>query len=1178
MNKAVVRRWLRASLMTTLALGLAVPLALGQAHQGLGGSGGQGAGSFGPFDAEFPAGGDGIAKPKLDEKQSPGTPVPANTPFTLHGWVQGETAAAKGRTLLGGFATADGKAPAWFLALADGKPALLAGDTLVSGGKALAAGQWVFLAASFDGGKVRLYVDGREVASGAARTPAALAQIQLAPRRSRSAPFVPADATPFAGRLAGFSALPRALSADEVKGLTGAKPVVDLTNFESGAPTWPVQVRQMYGQVAPQDPWTRPKAKTGFSTPVAKPLVETPALAPKSAGEWVLGAWRLVEAPRVAAGAAALSQPGFDAKSWYGATVPGTVLTTLVDRGVYPDPDYGLNNLAIPESLNKQDYWYRTEFTVPADQAGKRLQLVLNGVNYQAEVWLNGQKLGAMKGAFIRGRFDVTGVAKPGQPNALAIRVSPPPRPGLPHEESLTSAVGENGGIMALDGPTFVASEGWDWIPSVRDRNTGLWRDVTLRATGDLRLGDTQIITSLPRNDGSQADLTVTVPMWNLSGKAINATVTASFDGITVTKQASIPAGGGAVTLSPAEFPQLSVKNPKLWWPNGYGEPALHDMTVSVAADGQSSDSRDIRFGMREVTYELSLMDQNGALRRVEVDLTEAKARGEKIIDVSHEGIRKVPDGWAASLYPGAENSPAVKPVDAADLSPHLVIKVNGVRIAARGGNWGTDDWRKRVAKDRLEPYFRLHRDAHVNVIRNWVGQNTEEEFFELADEYGLMVLNDFWASTQDYQLEPQDVPLFMANAADTVRRYRHHPSIVLWFGRNEGVPQPILNEALAEMIRTEDGTRHYTGSSNRVNLAGSGPYNYREPDTYFTEHAQGFSVELGTPSFPTVEALKAAMPETELWPISDSWAYHDWHQTGNGATQTFMDAMAIKFGPATSLEDFERKAQMLNYEGYRAIFEGMNAGLWTRHSGRMLWMTQPAWPSTMWQILTHDYDTHGAFYGVKKASEPVHAQLDLPDHRITLVNNSQMPRQGLRLTTRVRSLAGLALSDRTDKVDIAAGIAIHPFTLDLKGPLAAEKLVLVSLELTDGAGAVLSRNDYWVAADAPSHQRLNELPATPVALSAKGKVGGNGEVAWDVSLTNQGTSPALLAKLTPQKADGSRILPAYISDNYVTLLPGETRQVTVTYPADAAGSGTPKVAVRGWNVQPASTSVTITP
>ncbi|MFV3076021.1 glycosyl hydrolase 2 galactose-binding domain-containing protein [Niveispirillum fermenti] len=1157
---------------------MSAPLALGQAHQGLGGAGGLGPGGFGPYDVEFPAGGDGLAKPVRDDRAPAPAPVAAGTPFTLYGWVQADEV-GRGRSLLGGFATADGTAPAYFLMLENGRPALLAGDRVISGGRALSPGQWVFLAASFDGTRARLHVDGREVGSGAAATPDALAQFMLAPRRSLTAAFVAGDAVPFAGRLAGFSAVPRALAPADLRAFADIRPVRDLTNFESGAPTWPVQVRQMYGQIAPQDPWTRPRSRTPFSAPVAKPLVATPALAPKAPGEWVLGAWKLVEAPKITAHGAAVSQPGFDAASWHAATVPGTVLTTLVDRGVYPDPDYGLNNLAIPESLNKQDYWYRTEFTVPSDQAGKHLQLSLNGVNYQAEVWLNGHRLGEMKGAFIRGRFDVTGLARPGQPNALAIRISPPPHPGLPHEESLTSGVGENGGMMALDGPTFVAAEGWDWIPSVRDRNTGLWRDVTLTATGDLRLGDTRIVTALPRPDNSVADISVTVPVENLTDRTVSASITASFNGITVTKQAAIAPGGGTIALTPAEFPQLAIRNPALWWPNGYGEPALHRMQVAVTADGRPSDRREIRFGIRQVTYELSLMDKQGRLRRVEVDLTEAKARGERIIDVAHEALRRVPDGWAASLYPGAENSPAVTPADAAELSPHMVIKVNGVRIAARGGNWGMDDWRKRVEKDRLEPYFRLHRDAHVNIIRNWVGQNTQEEFFELADEYGLMVMNDFWASTQDYQLEPQDVPLFMANAADTVKRYRNHPSIVLWFGRNEGVPQPILNEALADMIFDLDGTRHFTGSSNRVNLAGSGPYNYREPDSYFTEHARGFSVELGLPSFPTLEAFKAAVPESEHWPISDTWAYHDWHQGGNGDVATFMQALATKFGPATSLEDFERKAQMLNYEGYRAIFEGFNAGLWTRHSGRMLWMTQPARPSTMWQILSHDYDTHGAFYGFKKASEPVHAQLDLPDHRITLVNNTQVPRTGLTLETRVQPVGATAWPVRsTEGIDIPAGGVVHPFTLDLGEGLARDRLLLVALELKDGAGTVLSRNDYWVAADAPAHQRLNELPPMAVSLSAQGRVDGKGEVVLDVTLSNPGGSPALMAKLTPRKADGSRILPVYVSDNYLTLLPGETRQVQVTYPAAAGGTGAPSLGLRGWNIQPTSVTVTIQP
>ena len=147
---------------------------------------------------------------------------------------------------------------------------------------------------------------------------------------------------------------------------------------------------------------------------------------------------------------------------------------------------------------------------------------------------------------------------------------------------------------------------------------------------------------------------------------------------------------------------------------------------------------------------------------------------------------------WVQTLEPGAADSPSVRPVEGGWPGTDLVIKVNGVRIAARGGNWGMDDSRKRVSIEHLEPYFRLHRDAHVNMIRNWMGQDTEESFYALADKYGLMVWNDFWESTQNYNLEARIRSYFSKNARDTILRYRHHPSIVVWCGRNEGVPQPI--------------------------------------------------------------------------------------------------------------------------------------------------------------------------------------------------------------------------------------------------------------------------------------------------------------------------------------------------------------------------------------------------
>jgi beta-galactosidase/beta-glucuronidase len=1109
----------------------------------------------GPYNGDFPMGGDGLTKPLSD-----GPADIVGGPWTLQGWVK-PARVERGRVVIAGLGGDTGQGR--FLVLNDGQLGVIDGDQVTTSRAPLKAGVWTFVAAVSDGARLTLYADGRRVAEGKATASVASPKVQLAPRRASGAPF--------AGRIAGFVASNKLTSDAELTAAAKTAPNDLLINFETGSPTWPVQTKAQAGQLAPQDPWTLPQTKAAPTAPSAKPAYSGPALVATGDREWTLKGWKLVEAPKIGATGAEISTAGYDAKAWYAATVPGTVLTTLVDRGVYPDPDYGMNNLAIPELLNKQDYWYRGEFAAPADLAGKRIALNFKGINYAAQVWVNGVRLGNIKGAFIRGQFDISQALRPGSVNVVAVKISPAPNPGLPHEESLAAGPGDNGGMMLLDGPTFVATEGWDWIPSVRDRNTGLWQDVTLSVSGDARIGDAQVVTSLPKADNSVAEVEVIAPIENLSGAPVTVDVTVAFDNVSATQRVTVAPGAAAVKFSPSQFPQLSVRNPKLWWPNGYGAPTLHDLKITAAVGGVASDARTVRFGMRQVTYELSLMNDKGELKRVEVDLTKARALGQDVIDASYAGIRKSADGWVYSLTPGAEASPAVRPLSDKALSPHLVIKVNGERIAARGGNWGMDDWRKRVSRERLEPYFRLHRDANVNVIRNWVGQNTQESFFELADEYGLMVMNDFWASTQNYNLEPADVPLFLANAQDTIKRYRNHPSIILWFGRNEGVPQPILNEGLEKLVHELDGTRNYMGTSNTVNLQGSGPYNYREPDTYFTEHAKGFSVEVGTPSFPTLESFKAVTPQSEQWPISDTWAYLDWHSASNGWTKTFEAAMAQKYGAPTGLEDFERKAQLMNYETYRAIFEGMNAKLWTQNSGRMLWMTQPARPSTHWQILSHDYDTHAAFFGMKKGGEAVHVQLNMPDHGVTVVNNTAKALDGLVVRTQVVGLDGAVLLERSDTVAVAPDAVTQLMPVALDPFLQTKGAVVVQLVLSGKDGAVLSRNTYWSTKDAPSSRALSAMIAQPVEVSGTGRtVAGERQVS--VRLRNGGSQPSLNNKLTLVNQAGERILPAYYSENYVSLLPGETRDVTITYPASAAGAV--GVNLRGWNTIAASASI----
>src|ERR1700689_4279181 len=333
-----------------------------------------------------------------------------------------------------------------------------------------------------------------------------------------------------------------------------------------------------------------------------------------------------------------------------------------------------------------------------------------------------------------------------------------------------------------------------------------------------------------------------------------------------------------------------------------------------------------------------------------------------------------------------------------------------------------------------------------------------EQSFYDLADEYGFLIWNDFWETTENYNIEAENPELFLKNAEDVIRRFRTHPSIAVWCGRNEGVPQPIINQGLAQLIYTLDGTRYYSPSSNQVNLQNSGPYRYQDPKLYYTAINRGFSVETGTPSMSTLESFEASVPKPDQWPMDDVWAYHDWHFMGNGDMHPFLAEMQTEFGAPTSLEDFERKAQMMDYVAHRAIFEGMNAHLWSPNSGRMLWMTQPAWPSTMWQIFSHDYDTQASFYGVKEGAEPVHVQMNQPDLHAAVVNNTEKAIAGAILAVHAVRGDGTTVFEHQENVSAPAQAVTTSYLVDI-GLASAKDVVFVEMELKDGQGAVLSRN-----------------------------------------------------------------------------------------------------------------------
>jgi hypothetical protein len=592
--------------------------------------------NFGPYNATFLAGGIGLTEPL-----TPDTPaLEPGASWSISGWLRVDRQNA-GVVIV----AAVGELPparCLCLMLDQGRLALAVDpNSPLRAGRPIEPAAWHAIAATYDGRVARLYTDGVEVASQETASrevtsrKVALGETALRETALRETPLERVSAVlrlapetladlsgehHFGGSVALFQLHARALNAAEVSQLAAARPNFSLIDFHRVGVGWPWQERAWRGLLEPQPAWTLPRGNTGPSAPVRDVrAAATPPLQPNGSDRWTLGAWHMftdgppspsASPPPSGSGSGStststsvaeplttgfsgkmVSAPEFDATYWYPAIVPGTVLTTLIANGAYPDPDYGLNNLAIPESLNRQDYWYRTRFTPAPPLRGRQLTLTFNGINYAADVWLNGIHLGSIQGAFVRGAFDVTAIVRIGEENVLAVRVSPPPHPGIPHEQSVAAGPGGNGGNLAIDGPTFIATEGWDWLPAQRDRDTGIWQDVELTASGPVHILDPQIVTRLPLPQTQPADILLQVPLENRSTAATSATLTADFEGIRVQKSVTLPPGVSEIALTPAEFPQLRLARPRLWWPNGYGKPELYTATIGVSVGPELSDS-----------------------------------------------------------------------------------------------------------------------------------------------------------------------------------------------------------------------------------------------------------------------------------------------------------------------------------------------------------------------------------------------------------------------------------------------------------------------------------------------------------------------------------------------------------------------------------------------------------
>lgn len=949
----------------------------------------------------------------------------------------------------------------------------------------------------------------------------------------------------------------------------------------------------------------------------------------------VMDGWEMVcEEFNDTADGAEISSEKYNSASWYNATVPGSVVATLVDQEVFPDPVSGLNNLQIPDALCRYNWWYRRAFRIPEGflSEGKRILLEADKINHHADVWFNGKKVGNIDYCFVKGTFDITDYINADGLNVIAIRVSPMELVGVPGDKSREGTGWVNSRIISKSSPTYICSSGWDWMPATRDRAMGILEDVRLRSVGSVRIENPQVLTDMHLPDTTKAFVTINVPVRNASDVAQNVTVSVSFADISISEDVTLkPDETTTVSFTPEKYRKLTLRNPKLWWPNGYGHQNLYKLIVKTHVGKVDFDHYECQFGIRKVTYNLPLFrDRRGAdyiertsARYVRIFMEESTTDRFGLMDFSVYDSKDFNNDLAAWKKTEAsseqEGDPASHLTDVRGVSKwysvtnkdewvlvdleekksfdyviagwdafglaskykiqvsddkenwttvleqkmetpeQLVVSVNGVRIFCKGGNWGFEELAMRMPRDRMETAIKFHKDAGMNMIRTWMGNFFDADFFELCDQYGILVYSDIWGGM------PEDAVRYCEIAKDNIIRFRNHPCIALWCGSNETYPAIYIDTTLKNTIKECDPGRLYIShSADDAVVGGDGVY-FWVPPVHYYEMAHGFRTELGLPTFPVYETALNTCGDEIGWPLGDVWYYHDF--CNQKSLASYLEQVNTPLGKATSLYDFCRKAQFVNYENLRAMYESCNHNMWNDCSALLLWMTHPTWYSTLWQIYDYDFDVNGAWAGAKKGCEKIHIQASLPDWQVAAVNTTAHPLKNITISATVYDIHGQSYWTKTEKgINVPASDVTKSFQIEFPEDIPA--LSLIRLRMSDRKGRVLSENIYWKR-DKPEDLSILNSESATVSCTDITSTTKEGSTYYHFSLNNTSDTVAAMIRISLRDTTTEeRILPVFYTDNFVWILPGESKEITIECNSDDLIGKTPEIRLSGYNTE----------
>jgi hypothetical protein len=826
--------------------------------------------------------------------------------------------------------------------------------------------------------------------------------------------------------------------------------------------------------------------------------------------------WVMKKASDITVVDTAISSAGLSTQNWLPAIVPGTVLNSMVYNKLFPEPYYGINNKLtaglIPDiakvGRDYYTYWFRTSFVLPDSFRNKNSWLQVDGINYRAEIWLNGTMVGNVSGMFIQDVIDVTDFAIPGKENFLAVKVYPVDIPGT-NKVKPWRARGENrnggDGNIGLN-TTMLMSVGWDFTfkDGIRDRNTGIWKSISMFSTNKLALRHPFVESKLAKPNYDKADETVSVEVFNAAMKTVKCLVKGEIEGENIQFEKSITLLRGenkTVVFTPADFPQLKMQHPKLWWPVNKGKQNMYAVKFKVYADSLLADSIKTTFAVRDIVAD-----------------------------------RNTPDS-SKTFY------------------------VNGKKIFIRGSNW-IPEAMLRNSDARMYAEMRYTQQSGINLLRLWGGGIAESDYFyQLCDEMGILVWQEFWL-TGDTK-HPQDKNLYFNNITSTVKRIRNHPSVAFYVCSNESTEVSGIKALLHQL----DPLKPYQMQSETDGVHDGSPYQQMNPMQHYENTASdrgsrvdGFNPEYGAPALSTVEVLREMMPEKDLWPINkEVWDYLD-GGVFHGMTGRFTE-LVNNYGVSNSIDMFAQKAQLLSAMNYRSIWEVWNYnkfGFGDKYaSGLLFWYHNSPTRQVCARMWDWSLEPTSALYYSQNALEPLHAQFHYLKNTVSISNDYLKAFNNYTLTADVYSLESKLIASYKKNIKVIPEDAVLNDLISIDLSSVTSPVHFIKLRLLNEAGNEVSSSFYWRSTDKYTGKTSNSGPAAggfaplstmkKVALSTKYAIAQvDNKTVITIDLKNTSKSIVFFTQLQLLDELNSPVRPSFYTDNFFSLLPGEKKQVTI--------------------------------